>query len=131
MGLSLDQRWTMKSVAEILAEPAHRVIHLCEHGVLNPIVRSRGRGSVRRFDREDIFRLSVAFELQNHRLPMPRITPLSNCFDELNEMPEFQTVKAEGGETDLPGALHDLGDLEKPVFVFLTLESPHPDLWIP
>src|SRR5262245_48255467 len=62
---------TLKEVAAHFHRPAHRIIHLCEAGVVRPTVDAAGRGSVRRFSRDDAFRLLLALELQEAGVQAP------------------------------------------------------------
>jgi len=55
---------TLSDVAEILGDEEHRLIHLCERNVVVPVEDAHGRGTVRRFSRDNLFCFAVALELQ-------------------------------------------------------------------
>jgi hypothetical protein len=112
---------TLKEVTAHLRRPAHRVIHVCEAGLVRPAVAAAGRGSVRRFSREDVFRLVLALELQEAGVRAPRIRPLMQALDRLLELraarpsPEFL-----GALGDLLDVLGRLGSGKFPVRAYLT-----------
>ncbi|MCY2930614.1 MAG: hypothetical protein NTV86_14175 [Planctomycetota bacterium] len=55
---------TLGQLAKILDEEEHRLIHLCERGVIIPAEDAQGRGTVRRFDANNLFCFAVALEIQ-------------------------------------------------------------------
>ncbi|KKM40597.1 hypothetical protein LCGC14_1563670 [marine sediment metagenome] len=55
---------TLGQIAEMLDQPQHRLVHLCEKGVVEPVKDAKGRGTVRRFDLDNVYCLAVALELQ-------------------------------------------------------------------
>ncbi len=67
---------TLKEVAEIVRQEPHRVIHLCECRVVVPKIGADGRGSVRRFSRDDIFRIRLGLTLQDSGLSVSQIKPV-------------------------------------------------------
>lgn len=111
---------TLKEVARQLSRPAHRIIHLCESGLVCPCVNSDGRGSVRRFSREDIFRIQVALELQEAGIQVPLIKPLMIRLDRLMEMREIQAIKHKVGFFDLVAVIRSISTDKKPVLAWLT-----------
>ncbi len=83
--MEATQLMTMKEVASRVGRPAHRVIHLCETGLVRPTENPSGRGKVRRFDREDVFRVGLALDLQDAGLTIPAIKPLMKRLDVLKK----------------------------------------------
>src|ERR1700692_2754516 len=92
--MSAEQLKTLKEVADQLDQPPQRIIHVCETGIVRPAVAAGGRGSVRRFSREDIFRLRLALELQDMGVQVPLIKPLMKALDQFMAMYEAQTLQA-------------------------------------
>ncbi len=63
--------YSMTDAARILAEPAHRLIYLCEQGVVVPDVQeSEGRGTSRLFSARNLFDFAVALRLRDASLPV-------------------------------------------------------------
>ena len=85
---------TMKEIADHIRRPAHRIIHLCESSVIRPTVDANGRGSVRRFSRDDTFRILLALELQEAGVEVPLIKPLMDGLDRLMEIAEIKLLKS-------------------------------------
>ena len=62
--------WTLTDAARLLGEPAHRLIYLCEKGVVQPEVQdAEGRGSSRRFSARNLLEFAVALRLRELGLP--------------------------------------------------------------
>jgi hypothetical protein len=62
--------WTLTEAARLLAEPQHRLIYLCEKGVVEPDVQdAEGRGSSRRFSNRNLLEFAVALRLRDLELP--------------------------------------------------------------
>lgn len=62
--------WTLTEAARLLDEPQHRLIYLCEKGVVEPDVRdAEGRGSSRRFSSRNLLEFAVALRLRDLELP--------------------------------------------------------------
>lgn len=69
-----DQSFTLSEVAQRLDVPQHRLIHLCEKGVVVPDVHgAAGRGSSRVFSSRNFVELAVALRLRNMMLPVAAI----------------------------------------------------------
>jgi len=112
---------TLKQLADHFHRPAHRIIHLCESGVVHPTVDARGRGTMRRFSRDDTFRILVALELQEAGVQVPLIKPLMQAFDRLLEIPAIRKLKNDWQSFDLVEVIHrHLGSEDQPVLAFLT-----------
>jgi len=57
---------SLTEIARLLGEPQHRLIYLCEKGVVVPgHGDASGRGSSRRFSRRNLLEFAVALRLQN------------------------------------------------------------------
>ncbi len=55
-------RVTLTQAAWVLRVPQHKLIHLCEKGVVVPEIHdARGRGSSRGFSRRNLFEFAVAW----------------------------------------------------------------------
>lgn len=65
---------TLTEAARLLKEPQHRLIYLCEKGVLKPDVQDAGgRGSSRRFSNRNLLEFAVALSLRDLELPAAAI----------------------------------------------------------
>lgn len=112
---------TLKEVADHFHRPAHRIIHLCETGLIIPAVDAQGRGSVRRFSRDNTFRILVALELQEAGVQVPLIKPLMKALDRLMDLRETKEFSKDLARFDLVEVINRrLGSDEKPVIAFLT-----------
>jgi len=57
--------WTLTQAARVLGEPQHRLIYLCEKGVIEPDFQdAKGRGSSRRFSARNLLEFAVALRLR-------------------------------------------------------------------
>src|SRR5438093_10425565 len=64
MALS-SREWTLTKAARSLEEPQHRLIYLCEKGVVQPDLQdAEGRGSSRRFSARNLLEFAVALRLR-------------------------------------------------------------------
>ena len=62
--------WSLTEAARLLEEPQHRLIYLCEKGVVAPDVQdAEGRGSSRRFSNRNLLEFAVALRLRDLELP--------------------------------------------------------------
>src|SRR5262245_1899739 len=100
---------TLKEVAAHFHRPARRIIHLCEAGVVRPTVDAAGRGSVRRFSRDDAFRLLLALELQEAGVQAPLIRPLMGALDSLMKLPEVEKLRGYLGPADVVVVARPIG----------------------
>lgn len=58
--------WTLTEAARLLGEPQHRLIYLCEKGVVEPDLQdAEGRGSSRRFSARNLLEFAVALRLRD------------------------------------------------------------------
>lgn len=66
--------WTLTEAARLLTEPQHRLIYLCEKGVVEPDLQgAEGRGSSRRFSNRNLLEFAVALRLRDLKLPAAMI----------------------------------------------------------
>jgi hypothetical protein len=57
--------WTLTQTARLLGEPQHRLIYLCEKGVVVPDFQdAEGRGSSRRFSDRNLLEFAIALRLR-------------------------------------------------------------------
>jgi DNA-binding transcriptional MerR regulator len=62
--------WTLGEAARLLGEPQHRLIYLCEKGVVQPDLQdAEGRGSSRRFSARNLLEFGVALRLRELGIP--------------------------------------------------------------
>jgi len=62
--------WTLSEAARLLGEPQHRLIYLCEKGVVQPDLQdAEGRGSSRRFSSRNLLEFGVALRLRELGIP--------------------------------------------------------------
>ena len=64
MYIMVDNLKTLGQVAKHLGVAEHRLIHLCESGVVDPVQDASGRGTVRRFDGANVLAFALSLELQ-------------------------------------------------------------------
>ena len=68
MALS-GREWTLTEAARSLGEPQHRLIYLCEKGVVQPDLEdAKGRGSSRRFSARNLLEFAIALRLRELEL---------------------------------------------------------------
>jgi len=72
--MASDQSFTLSEIARRLDVPQHRLIHLCEKGVIVPEVHeAAGRGSSRVFSSRNFLELAVALCLRDMMLPVAAV----------------------------------------------------------
>ena len=70
MGRAGKTEWTLTEAARLLGEPQHRLIYLCEKGVIQPdLQEAEGRGSSRRFSARNLLEFGVALRLRALGIP--------------------------------------------------------------
>ena len=105
--------WTLSEVARLFGQPQHRLIHLCEKGVVRAdFEEARGRGSSRRFSRRNLLQFAVALKLRELMVPVAPIGAVVHvlgAFERVlaREMPGFR----------LPGSLAESGAPELRVII--------------
>ena len=64
------KEWTLTQIAKLLGQPQHKLIYLCEKGVILPDRGdARGRGSSRRFSARNLFEFMIAITLSDFHIP--------------------------------------------------------------
>ena len=72
--MASDQSFTLSEIARRLDVSQHRLIHLCEKGVVVPDVHgAAGRGSSRVFSSRNFLELAVALRLRDMMLPVAAV----------------------------------------------------------
>lgn len=70
MGSYTTREWTLTEAARLLGEPQHRLIYLCEKGVVQPDFEdAKGRGSSRRFSAQNLLEFAIALRLRMLEIP--------------------------------------------------------------
>ncbi len=110
----MDVLLTLNVAAQVLNVKPYRVIHLCEEGCVIPAEDSGGRGTVRRFSKDDLFRLAVGLELQNAGVPCARIKKALRIFDWLSRVRSLAPLFREQG---LCGVIATLATPKRPVML--------------
>ena len=89
-----DGVWTLSEVARLVGQPQHRLIHLCEKGVVRAdFEEARGRGSSRRFSRRNLLQFAVALKLRELMVPVAPIAAVVHVLE------SFESVLAR----EIPG----------------------------
>ena len=66
-----ERTFSLSEIARMLEAPQHRLIHLCEKGVVVPEIHdAAGRGSSRVFSANNFLELAVALRLRDMMLPV-------------------------------------------------------------
>src|ERR1700739_630387 len=66
----VTREWTLTGAARLLGEPQHRLIYLCEKGVVQPDFEdAKGRGSSRRFSAHNLLEFAIALRLRVLEIP--------------------------------------------------------------
>ena len=74
----ITREWTLTEAARLLEEPQHRLIYLCEKGVVQPDLEdARGRGSSRRFSAHNLLEFAIALRLRMLEIPAPVIAAIT------------------------------------------------------
>lgn len=93
--MASDRSFTLSEIARRLEVPQHRLIHLCEKGVVVPDVHgAAGRGSSRVFSSRNFLELAVALRLRDMMLPVAAVGAVIHvlgAFEERlrNDLPHF------------------------------------------
>jgi DNA-binding transcriptional MerR regulator len=70
MNAGSAHEWTLTEAARLLREPQHRLIYLCEKGVVVPDFQdAEGRGSSRRFSARNLLEFGIALRLRGLGIP--------------------------------------------------------------
>ncbi len=95
-----ERSFTLSEVARLLDVPQHRLIHLCEKGVVVPDVHgATGRGSSRVFSSRNFLELAVALRLRDMMLPVAAVGAIVRVLRALedrlhDELPGFALVES-------------------------------------
>lgn len=90
-----DRSFTLSEIARRLEVPQHRLIHLCEKGVVVPDVHgAAGRGSSRVFSSRNFLELAVALRLRDMMLPVGIVGAVIHVLEAFEErlqhdLPQF------------------------------------------
>jgi len=75
--MTAREEWTLSEAARFLAEPQHRLIYLCEKGVVVPdLGNAKGRGSSRRFSARNLLEFAVVLKLRELTLPVDTVAAI-------------------------------------------------------
>lgn len=91
-----DPEFTLSQIGRILHEPQHRLIYLCEKGVVSPdFGEARGRGSSRRFSARNLLEFAIALKFRELMIPVTVIGTMLYVLREFAkrvrlEIPEFR-----------------------------------------
>ena len=95
----IDERpreWSLTQAAKALDTPQHRLIYLCEKGVVQPDLQdAEGRGSSRLFSARNLLEFAVALRLRDLELPVGVIGGILfvlRAFERIvvSEIPDFR-----------------------------------------
>lgn len=71
------REWTLSEAARLLREPQHRLIYLCEKGVIVPdLGDAEGRGSSRRFSSRNLLEFALALKLRELTIPVGTVAAI-------------------------------------------------------
>jgi DNA-binding transcriptional MerR regulator len=72
--MDVGQSFTLSDLARALDTPQHRLIHLCEKGVVTPDLQgAHGRGSSRLFSPRNLLEFAIALRLRSALLPVATV----------------------------------------------------------
>ena len=75
--MAIRSEWTLSEAARLLAQPQHRLIYLCEKGVIVPdFGNAKGRGSSRRFSARNLLEFAVTLKLREMTLPVDTVAAI-------------------------------------------------------
>src|SRR3972149_10533488 len=75
--MEAQDEWTLSESARLLGEPQHRLIYLCEKGVIIPeFGNAKGRGSSRRFSARNLLEFAVVLKLRDLTLPVDTVAAI-------------------------------------------------------
>ena len=73
----MKSEWSLSEAARLLGQPQHKLIYLCEKGVIVPdLGEARGRGSSRRFSARNLLEFEVALKLRELTVPVSSIAAI-------------------------------------------------------
>jgi DNA-binding transcriptional MerR regulator len=75
--MSARREWTLSEAARLLGTSQHRLIYLCEKGVIVPdLGDAEGRGSSRRFSARNLLEFSLALKLRELTIPVGTVAAI-------------------------------------------------------
>jgi hypothetical protein len=75
--MDLRREWSLSEAARLLHEPQHRLIYLCEKGVVVPdLGDATGRGSSRRFSARNLLEFALALRLRDLTIPVGTVAAI-------------------------------------------------------
>ena len=78
--------WTLTQVSSLLNEPQHKLIYLCEQGIIEPVTqKGKGRGSSRKFSKRNLFQFFISISLRKLHIPSTITVFVLNLLDEFEE----------------------------------------------
>ena len=81
------RKWSLTQAAGVLDEPQHRLIYLCEQGVVRPEHgQARGRGSSRLFSARNLLQFAVALHLRQLQMPVSVLAAVAYALTALEEL---------------------------------------------
>jgi len=73
----MRSEWSLSGAARLLGQPQHRLIYLCEKGVILPdLGDAEGRGSSRRFSERNLLEFAVALSLRELTVPVASVAAI-------------------------------------------------------
>jgi DNA-binding transcriptional MerR regulator len=129
----MKPEWSLSEAARLLRQPQHRLIYLCEKGVIRPdLGEAKGRGSSRRFSARNLMEFAIALSLRELTVPVSSVAAIVyalRAFERkvAREIPAFslpfglRTSRA----PDLRAILTDAGRL----YFFLGVEGGKPKIY--
>ena len=73
----MRSEWSLSEAARLLDQPQHRLIYLCEKGVILPdFGDAEGRGSSRGFSARNLLEFGVALSLRELTVPVPSVAAI-------------------------------------------------------
>jgi DNA-binding transcriptional MerR regulator len=73
----MKSEWSLSEAARLLRQPQHKLIYLCEKGVIVPdLAKARGRGSSRRFSARNLLEFEIALKLRELTVPANSIAAI-------------------------------------------------------
>jgi DNA-binding transcriptional MerR regulator len=92
--------WSLSEAARLLGQPQHRLIYLCEKGVILPdLGDAEGRGSSRRFSARNLLEFALALSLRELTVPVASVAAIIyalRAFEKkvAREIPGFDLVSS-------------------------------------
>ena len=118
--------WTLTQATRVLGEPQHRLIYLCEKGVVEPDFQdAEGRGSSRRFSARNLLEFTVALRLRELEIGVPFVRAVIHVIRAFE-----RSVRKHSPHFTLPDSLRDSNGADLRVVVadgarlYFTLAAP-------